>query len=246
MYKVFLGWARGAPEDRKPKLIDIGCCSKHRPTSHEIGKYLRLLVGTELRSALYDGYPSDQLAPNLIGCDLRTEFIQYGHELYQDGPTSDKPAAIAFFQSDLFDEGSALASMKGKINYIHTAAVFHLFDKSTQQEMAERLLDLLNVPERADNEAGFKARGGEYIMFGSHDGREQEQVLKDRYGDTRYAHSPTSWIKMWNAILVKKYGEEWVKLRVKQDAYLGKVYEFPEKPDYPTYRDLVWSVHITV
>jgi len=224
IYKAVLEQAKAASVGNKPKLLDVGCC-----------------MGTELRMLLVDGYPSDPLAPNLIGCDLRIEFIQLGHELYQDGPTA-KPVAISFYEANIFDEASALKSLEGKLNYIYTAAVFHLFDEATQFKMAERLLDTLAPPERARNDA----RGREYIMFGMHDGREQEQVLKDRFGSKRYAHSPKSWTKMWNDILIKRYGEDWVKSNVKQEAAMGQVYRFLDKPDYPEYHDFQWSVRITV
>jgi len=228
MYTVVLEQAKAAPLGSKPKFVDIGCC-----------------MGTELRKLLVDGYPSDTLTPNLIGCDLRHEYIEYGHELYQDGPASDKPVPITFLQSDIFDEESPLFAMKGKIDYIFTSSVFHLFDEATQLKMAECLLGLLDLPERG----GDEAKGREYILFGTHDGRHQEQVLKDKFGDKRYAHSPKSWTKMWNSILEKKYGEEWVKSRVKQEAVIASVYKFPEGHKYaefPPYHDFQWSVRITV
>ena len=129
--------------------------------------------------------------------------------------------------------------MKGMLDYIYTAKVFHLFDETTQQKMAERLLDLLGALKSSGDEPGSR----DYIMFGMHEGQEQEQVMKSRFSSTRYLHSPTSWTKMWSSVLERKYGEEWVKLHVKQDAYLGNVHQFS---GHPIYRDFLWSVHITV
>jgi len=226
MYKVVLEQAKAAPADAVPKLVDVGCC-----------------MGTDLRRLLLDGYPSDRSSPTLIGCDLRAEFIQCGHELYQDGPTSDKPVPITFFQSDLFDERATLFSLKGQANYIHTAMVFHLFDQETQLKMAERLVDLLGLPERIDGIASNR----EYIVFGRHDGRDQEQALESRLGGMRYVHSPRSWMQMWNDILTKRYGEEWVKSKVKQEAFIAGFHTVKEdEPLMPVYYDLQWSVRISI
>jgi len=226
MYKVVLEQAKAAPANAIPKLVDVGCC-----------------LGTELRRLLFDGYPSDPSSPNLIGCDLREEFIQCGYELYQDGPTSDKPVPITFFQSDLFDEQATLFSMKGKVDYIYTALVFHLFDESTQSKMADRMLDLLDLPERAGDEAG----GRECIVFGMHEGREQEQPLVNRHGGMRYAHSPKSWIKMWVDVLTKRYGEEWVSTKVTQEAFITGPHKVKvDDPVDPFYYDLRWSVRIAI
>ena len=93
-----------------------------------------------------DGFP----AGNLLGCDLRQDFIEAGYKLYQDKET----CPITFFTSNIFDlsiapstevsttplrEVKSLEDLKGRLTYIYTGALFHLFDEDTQYALAYRL-----------------------------------------------------------------------------------------------------------
>jgi hypothetical protein len=167
--------------------------------------------------------------------DLRKEFIECGYELFQDGPTSNKPCPITFFAGDVLDKES-LSDMKGRVNYIYTAGVFHLFDKETQLKLAERLLDILDIPSQTVALTVNRV----CIIFGMHEGREEEQVIKDRYGETRYGHSPISWNRMWEEVIGRRYGDEKVKSHVKLDAHLND----PIKVREMVFLPLVWNVQI--
>ena len=198
--------------------------------------HLSKSVGTDIRKCLLDGYPSDSSSPNLIGFDLRKDFIDCGRDLFRDGPTSERPVPITFYNGDIFDKNSALNKVTGKVNYIFISAVFHLFDKETQMNLAERLLDILDI----SNEASSQRVNREYIIFGMHDGREEEQVIVDVFGSTRYGHSPTSWKRMWEELIGKRYGAEKVRLHVKVEARLGDripVMGF-------VYEEMIWSIRI--
>jgi hypothetical protein len=163
-----------------------------------------------------DGYPSDSSSPNLIGLDLRRELIECGYEFFRDGPNSDNPVPIRFYTGDILEKETTLPDIKGKVNYIYTAAVSHLFDKVTQLVLADRLLDILDIPSATVAQTVHS----EYIIFGEHEGRAEEQVIKDRYGNTRYGHSPTSWNGMWEGVISRRYGVERLKSHVKLEAYM--------------------------
>jgi len=198
-------------------------------------------VGTELRKLVLDGYPSDPSSPNLIGFDLHQDYIDCGFNLFQDGPTSDKPAPITFYEGDIFDKGSSLVKVTGKVNYIFIADVFHLFDKASQLVMAERLLDVLDISNQTD----VQRVNREFIIFGMHEGREEEQVIVDIFGSTRYGHSPASWIEMWEGVIGRRlgYGAEEVKSRVKLEACLGVPVPLIGTT---TYQEMIWSVRINL
>jgi len=197
-------------------------------------------VGTELRKALLDGYPSNAASPNLFGMDLLKEFIDYGFELFQDGPGTNKPVPISFFAGDVFDKKSPLEDLTGQFNYIFISAVFHLFDEATQRALAERLLDILDIPNQENNDAQAMSR--ECIIFGMHQGKEKEEMIEDRFSQNRYGHSPASWIRMWEDVLVKRFGAERMSSHVQLDARLGKSITFHGS----VYLEMVWSVRIVI
>lgn len=139
-----------------------------------------LPVGTDARKLVRDGYPASQV----LGCDLRPEYIQLGHELFGDAGT----CPIRFFTSNVFDlplpssadiaaspgpaAVSDLPQLRGTLTHIYTGALFHLFDEETQYGLAVRLATLL------------KRRPGA-VVFGRHAGLVEEGYIDDHLG--RYA-----------------------------------------------------------
>ena len=126
-----------------------------------------------MRKLVYDGYPATQV----LGCDLRKEFIDSGHKLYNDKET----CQIRFFADDIFElpyplppppspspqsSPLSLSSLRGQLTYIYTGALFHLFDEPTQYALALRLTMLLK-PEPGS------------IIFGRHQGLETEGLIDD-------------------------------------------------------------------
>ncbi|KZO98955.1 hypothetical protein CALVIDRAFT_478155 [Calocera viscosa TUFC12733] len=179
-------------------LLDLGC-----------------MMGTDLRNLVRDGYPGDKL----IGCDLRDNYIKAGYELYEDATT----CPIKFMTGDMFSivpspsTGTPgpldLASVKelndlhGQLSFIYTGALFHLFDESTQKAIALRLASLWKRVPGA-------------VVFGRHQGRKVEGQIADHMGRLRYAHSPSSWERMWKEVLEQLEGDgAGDKIRVK--AQLG-------------------------
>lgn len=130
-------------------------------------------MGTDLRKLALDGFP----ATNLLGCDLRQGFIDAGHKLYQDKGT----CQITFFTSDIFELSTtppaevpntpihmvkSLEDLRGRLTYVYTGALFHLFNERLQYTLASRLLLLLDFTKPV-------------VIFGRHYGLPKEGVNHD-------------------------------------------------------------------
>ena len=124
-----------------------------------------------MRKLVSDGYP----AQNILGCDLRHEFIDFGHELYKDAQT----CGIHFLAGNIFDlETTAaqadatqelskvdnLRQLVGRVTHFYSGAVFHLFDEEKQYQMAIRVAKLVKHTPGT-------------IIFGRHQGLKEEGML---------------------------------------------------------------------
>lgn len=213
-------------------------------------------MGTDVRKLVYDGYP----AANVLGCDLRQEFLDYGHTLFGDRGR----CAIRFFASDIFavpypppaDQppsdialGSVthLAQLRGRIDHFYTGALFHLFDEKTQYALALRVAALLR-----------RAPGA--VVFGRHQGLEREGYIDDHLGrcvlaygllacadmagSTRYGHSPASWTTLWKKVFAEVESPAWAESHVEVRAELkGAIAPNVFRARAPT-NMLYWSVKI--
>ncbi|KAL6303743.1 hypothetical protein BKA93DRAFT_817900 [Sparassis latifolia] len=157
------------------RFLDLGCC-----------------MGSDVRKLAYDGYP----VTNILECDLRQEYIDTGHKLYQDVLTS----PIHFFTSNIFDV-PVFFTATSTVTHIYTGALFHLFDEATQNAIALGLAVLLK-----------RERGA--IIFGRHCGLVKEGMIDDHLGRTRYGHSPTSWHKMWKNLFTEAECAEFAEEKV--------------------------------
>ena len=180
-----------------------------------------------------DGFPLNQNKDNVLGCDLRSGYIKEGYALYGDGPTSESPTPIRFFTDDIFDitpspddttttdsvaapdERLSLKALLGKVEFIHTGLLFHLFNEETQVALAERLVMLLNTSFE-------EGRSKEVVVFGCHQGLEVAGYIVSDVPRYRYGHSPTSWASMWKSVFKRKYDEEWVERHVTIEAKTGE------------------------
>jgi hypothetical protein len=88
-----------------------------------------MIIGTDLRKLLIDGYPKDCL----IGMDIESSYIDCGYKLFQDDPAT---CPIQFLVNDLFtiDKSNNLCNT---IEVVHTGSVFHLF---SDQQMIRQFL----------------------------------------------------------------------------------------------------------
>ena len=138
-------------------------------------------MGSDVRKIVSDGYP----AKNVIGVDLRQEFLDLGYRLY------DSAWGINFFTSDIFEvpyptpkgtpaaniplsDVKSLSELRGRITHFYTGALFHLFDEPTQHALALRVAALLKREPGA-------------IVFGRHQGLAEAGYIDDHLG--RYAHT---------------------------------------------------------
>ncbi|KIJ51162.1 hypothetical protein M422DRAFT_58802 [Sphaerobolus stellatus SS14] len=221
-YTKILDAIKDFPSNNPPIFLDLGCC-----------------MGTDVRKLAKDGYP----AKAIIGCDLRKIFIEAGYKLYNDSPAS---LGINFIEGDIFAvpfseadvpvstktpaEISSLGELQGGVTYIYTGALFHLFDEDTQFALALQLVRLLTREKGA-------------IIFGRHQGKDQESLIDDHLGRVRYGHSPASWRRMWERAFTQLDGEHFVLGRLRVEANIfSPVYARSAAPG--PHRQLTWSVHI--
>lgn len=133
-------------------------------------------MGSDVRKIVADGYP----AANVLGVDLRQEFLDLGYKLY--GPSRD----IRFFTSDIFEvpypspqdvpvddtplsKATSLSQLRGRITHFYTGALFHLFDEPTQYALALRVAELLKREPGA-------------VVFGRHQGLQKAGMIDDHLG----------------------------------------------------------------
>jgi len=166
-------------------FLDLGCC-----------------MGTDVRNLVYEGYPASQI----VGSDLLDKYLALGKELYNDKETG----KIKFIAADAFDlpptpsssprlsnlDGvTQLDDLAGSLTFIYTGSVFHLFNAQRQKMLALRLLRLWTREPGA-------------IIFGRHQGREEEGLLaEDRPGWDIHGHSPKSFTAMWKEAIEEFEGE---------------------------------------
>ncbi|GJJ14392.1 hypothetical protein Clacol_008656 [Clathrus columnatus] len=237
-YSGILADAKASPEF-KSIFLDLGCCSEY---------FLSILisctgdiqpphlVGSDVRKLALDGYPPS----NIIGCDLRSTYIDLGHELYQD---SSETCRIRFITGDMFDiplntveveyrevsEITTLVQLIGRVKYLYVGAVFHLFDENTQLAIAQRLARLVSREEGV-------------VIFGRHQGSEIPTLLHDHLGRKRFGHNPESWRKMWQDAFTQTDGEAYIRSHVIVNAELSSSHTLHGIPI--AHRQLTWSVHL--
>ncbi|KDQ57217.1 hypothetical protein JAAARDRAFT_131509 [Jaapia argillacea MUCL 33604] len=197
-------------------FLDLGCC-----------------MGTDVRKLALDGYP----ARNILGCDLREEYITLGYKLFQDR----KKSEIRFLAADIFDvplthkpsnadptSATQLAQLQGSLTHVYTGALFHLFDEATQYAIAARVGVLLKREKGA-------------VVFGRHQGLEDAGMIDDHMKRTRYGHSPTSWPLLWKRVFTELEDAEFAEKRLVVDAKLTEnLSGIPGRSS----RMLYWSVKI--
>jgi hypothetical protein len=182
------------------------------------------LVGNDPRKLIHDGFPMH----NVVATDLypgvslisqhfsminrsstmSTEFWDLGHRLFKTTPES---FPVKFIPGNIFDPAhldvledksaindlpdlqslTSLNPLRGHVSFIHTSSFFHLFDEEQQSNLARLLAGLLDP------------RPGSMI-FGSHVGLEQKGPGHSSLLATAFAHSPESWIQLWENEIFEK------------------------------------------
>ncbi|KAF6234646.1 hypothetical protein HO173_007272 [Letharia columbiana] len=169
-------------EDPKT-LMDVGCC-----------------FGQDLRKLLLDGAPGSQL----VGVELKPEFIDMGYDLFMDRKTYQGK----FVTGDFFEEttGSAMKALDGTIDILHIASFLHIFGWDEQVRAAMRLMGFLK------NKPGT-------IILGRQLGSSKPGEYRHPAGvaGVTYSHDEESFQKLWTEI-EKKTTTKW-----KIEANLKKV-----------------------
>ncbi|GJE98655.1 S-adenosyl-L-methionine-dependent methyltransferase [Phanerochaete sordida] len=177
-------------------LLDIGCC-----------------FGTDIRKAIADGFP----AHNIIGSDLRPEFWDIGHKLFQTDPGT---FPVTFLAGDVLAPSftgydpicsstpatqapalkslATLAPLAGRVHAVHASNFFHLFSEANQAAVA-RTLGALLAPVRGA------------MLFGTHVGRpvmgfrtEAPPPAPGYLGNRMFCHDAQSWAALWDGEVFEK------------------------------------------
>jgi len=205
MYKhpMYTAILEAGKQDPEAIFLDLGCC-----------------MGTDVRKLTRDGFPAERT----VGCDIREAYITLGHKLYSDNSTS---CPIHFIVSDILDLSlndssrrsppppsaplqavAGLDDLVGKVKYIYTGSLFHLFNEETQLAIALRLIVLLK--EKKDSGEGSPGN----VIFGRQRGAEKEGTIDDNLDRDRYIHSSSSWEKLWRMAFTLVAGQEYAENNV--------------------------------
>lgn len=142
-------------------LLDAGCC-----------------FGYVLRQLALDGAPQE----NLVGADLRQEFIDLGYELFRDRDTF----RGRFVAGDMLDPAdTALTAIDGKVDLVHAASFFHLFSWDDQVRLGERVVRF------------FKPDAKKALVFGRQVGNRSPRTQEE---GKRYHHDPETLQELWDEI----------------------------------------------
>lgn len=161
----------------------------------------------DIRKLVSDGAPSE----NIYGAELRKEFIDLGYDLFRDRNTLKSKFVIG----DIFDDSaeSWFHELRGRIDIIYAASIFHLFNWEEQVSMAERVVGLLKPVKGS-------------MVLGRQRGNLQPAEYEHRtnQGGTMFRHNEASWKRMWKQV-GESTGTTWdvsvILLRGKDD--LGKM-----------------------
>jgi SAM-dependent methyltransferase len=145
------------------QYLDIGCC-----------------MGQDIRKLAHDGAPQE----NMYGSDLKKEFWDIGYDLFLDKAT----LKTMFIDADIFSADSGLKELDGKLNLVHAASFFHLFDWNSQVKAVKRIVELL------------KAEPGS-MVFGRQGAMPEAGYLSQGFaGMHAYWHNPDSWARLWKQV----------------------------------------------
>lgn len=176
--------------------------------------FRRILLGQTFTQVRESSLPSRRSNQNLEPyCEL--EFWDIGHKLFRSTPES---FPVHFVAGDVLDPSfvaprdpvyeadkspnvdvaeisipdlTSLTPLLGRVSFIHTASLFHLFSEEDQLVVARRFASLLSP-----------APGS--MIFGWHAGRaakgfrsEAKPAGPGMLGNNMFCHSPESWKEMW-------------------------------------------------
>jgi hypothetical protein len=127
-----------------------------------------------------------------------------GYDLFLDKET----LKTKFITGDVFDPDASIKQLDGKIDIIHAAAFFHLFNWDGQVKIAKRFVSLLNP------------KAGVLVI-----GRQMANVEAGEYSFSNkmvYRHNDESFKRMWK-LVGDETGTNWqVDARISDSDFLKK------------------------
>lgn len=146
-------------------------------------------MGQDIRKLVYDGAPSDKM----YASDLKGQFWDVGYELFLDKPS----LKATFIEADIFDDQSGLQQLAGKLDIVHAASFFHLFNWDGQVAAAKKIIGLFRPESNS-------------LLIGRQAGREEAGDFTAQVEQTksRYWHNPESWAKLWKQVS-EETGTNW-------------------------------------
>ena len=134
----------------------------------------------DVRRLVVDGVDSNKC----YGSDLHLDFLELGYELFRDK----EKLKSKFIAADIFDPGSPLRELEGKIDIIGASSFFHLFDWEHQKRVAHSAVKLLK-PQK------------DSLIVGRQVGnKDHGEKARRRGSGTRYRHNLESWRKFWTEV----------------------------------------------
>ncbi|KAI0311427.1 hypothetical protein OF83DRAFT_1151055 [Amylostereum chailletii] len=228
-------------------FVDLGCCCAppslcHTPACADITSSRLIAVGNDVRKAVLDGYPPE----NILGVDVSKDLWDLGHEMFRSTPAS---FPVAFLAGDALSSSflspslplsipsppalstlTSLNPLKGHVSALFTGAFFHLFTYPQQTALAHTLASLL---------AGHPGA----LLFGVQGGRPARELWKPT-GSARemHCHSPESWRQMWEGAFAGRAEVE-VRARLRKEGGGDSLFgTYPLNKD--PYQVLEWSVKL--
>ncbi|KAK3988819.1 hypothetical protein QBC44DRAFT_397377 [Cladorrhinum sp. PSN332] len=150
-------------------ILDCGCC-----------------FGQALRQLAWDGAPQE----NLIGTDLRQEFIDLGFDLFKDKETWKGKFIAGDLLATAEQQHGLEQVVDGKVDIVHVASVFHLFGWDDQVTIGVRLVK-------------FFKKGVKGTVLGRQVGNPEEPLEPkehERLGLGRYYHNEASFQRLWDVV----------------------------------------------
>lgn len=169
---------------KKPLIfLDLGTC-----------------LGQDLRKLIYDGASPSQL----YGSDIEQSFIDTGYEMFLD--ENKMPRDHFLCPADVFQDPAEtkLSVLKDQVDLLNVSAVFHLFDKEKQIDVARCCMRLLR-----------KDPGARSLVLGAHVGN-IHATETTRYSGRKFRHNEKTWKELWEEVCQEaEFRDKVQKLEVK-------------------------------
>lgn len=190
----------GQEQDQKLIFLDLGCC-----------------LAQDVRKLMFDGVD----AKHLYGCDLQPDFIDAGYGLFRDEQKLPRDHFIS--PGDIFDysDSNKLNSLNGQVDILHITAVFHLFNREQQDDVALRCLRLIN-----------KTEGANCLVLGAQVGNVNASEFVRSNGTSRFRHNENSWRSLWeSACEQEEFKSKVKKLKVEVQMKQRPTYQNSEQAE---------------